>query len=151
MTTEAAPSNVSQPSQLDATLAQLSWMEAQEQEVAQDDLQALLLETRGVLEKLAEGNVKLGSWQMVLWQPRFVFATTDGLCYQKITADERPIGKEKKISFSDVRRIDELEYGEFQLEVAKRMYTFKAPSDHKCQVIVHNLRQLHERHRQAQQ
>mmetsp|Transcript_22271 Transcript_22271/g.56870 ORF Transcript_22271/g.56870 Transcript_22271/m.56870 type:complete len:90 (-) Transcript_22271:232-501(-) len=87
---------------------------------------------------------------MVLWQPRWVFATTDALCYQKITADERPIGREKKILFSDVNRIDELEYGEFVLEMRKRNYTFKAPSEQKCQVLVHNLRQLRDRHRQAQ-
>jgi len=124
-------------------------MAAAEEEVAQDDLAALLLETRGVLEKLAEGNLKLGSWQMVLWQPRWVYATTEGLCYQKITADERPIGKEKKVLYTDILKIDELEYGEFQLEVAKRMYTFKCATDTKCQVFVHNLRQLQERNRQA--
>jgi hypothetical protein len=82
--------------------------------VALDDLEALVKETCGVLEKLAvrnamlsrsftcspphhahhrarysqEGNLKLGSWQMVLWQPRFVRAEVSALCYQKITADE---------------------------------------------------------------
>jgi hypothetical protein len=81
-----------------------------------------------------EGNLKLGSWQMVLWQPRWVFATTDAVCYQKITSDERPIGKEKKIKFTDILKIDELDYGEFQLEVAKRFYTFKAPTSQKCTV-----------------
>ena len=30
----------------------------------------------------------MGSWQMVLWQPRFLHAETGALCYQKITADE---------------------------------------------------------------
>ena len=58
-----------------------------------------------------EGNLKLGTWQMVLWQPRWDYAQTDGLYYQKITADERPIGKEKCISFADVREIEQLEYG----------------------------------------
>ena len=58
-----------------------------------------------------EGNLKLGSWQMVLWQPRWVHAETDALCYQKITADERPIGKEKRIPFSDIKEIEQLEYG----------------------------------------
>ena len=94
-----------------------------------------------------EGNLKLGSWQMVLWQPRWVHAETDALCYQKITADERPIGREKRIEFRDVREIEELEYGEFVLQCSKRDYTFKAADEHKCQVIVHNLRQLRERWR----
>ena len=83
---------------------------------------------------MQEGNLKLGSWQMVLWQPRWVFATTDAVCYQKITSDERPIGKEKKINFTDILKIDELDYGEFQLVVAKRFYTFKAPTSQKCTV-----------------
>uniref|UniRef100_A0A7S2JS61 PH domain-containing protein n=1 Tax=Haptolina brevifila TaxID=156173 RepID=A0A7S2JS61_9EUKA len=135
------------PSSFDSTKAQLDWMEAAEQEVAQDDLAALLLETRGVLEKLAEGNLKLGTWQMVLWQPRWVFASTEALCYQKITADERPIGKEKRIPFSDVQMIEELEFGEFVLQCSKRDYTFKAPDEVKCQVFVNNLRQLRERWR----
>ena len=86
---------------------------------------------------------------MVLWQPRWVHAEVDGLCYQKITADERPIGREKRIAFADVREIEELEYGEFVLQCHKRDYTFKAPDEHKCQVIVHNLRQLRERWRAA--
>ena len=64
---------------------------------------------------LQEGNLKLGTWQMVLWQPRWVFASTEALCYQKITADERPIGKEKRISFADIQQIEELEFGEVRL------------------------------------
>ena len=139
-------------------------------QVALDDLQALLKESRGVFEKLAvrtrararaknqarwcagasaltrgalfffsaraaqEGNLKLGSWQMVLWQPRWVHAETDALCYQKITADERPIGKEKRIEFSNLKEIEELEYGEFVMQCKKRDYTFKCPDEKTCQV-----------------
>lgn len=105
----------------------------------------------GCVRPFQEGNLKLGSWQMVLWQPRWVHAETDALCYQKITADERPIGREKRIEFKNVRDIEELEYGEFVLQCKKRDYTFKAPDENKCQVIVHNLRQLRERWRISQQ
>ena len=52
----------------------------------------------------------------------------------EITADERPIGREKRIEFRDVREIEELEYGEFVLQCTKRDYTFKAPDEKKCQV-----------------
>ena len=83
---------------------------------------------------MQEGHLKLGSWQMVLWQPRWVFGTAEGVCYQKITSDERPIGKAKTIYFKDVEGIDELEYGEFQIRVKKRMYTFKCSPDSKAQV-----------------
>lgn len=116
-------------------------------QVEQDDMEALLRETSGVMEKLAEGNLKLFSWQMVLWQPRWVKAEPHALCYQKITADERPVGKEKRIEFSTIREIEELEYGEFVLQCGKRDYTFKAPDEQTCEVFVGNLRQLIERWR----
>ena len=44
--------------------------------------------SHAVHEHEQEGNLRMGSWQMVLWQPRFLFAETGALCYQKITADE---------------------------------------------------------------
>ena len=74
------------------------------------------------------GNLKMGSWQMVLWQPRWVHAEMDALCYQKITADERPIGREKRIEFKHVKEIEELEFGEFVLQCDKRDFTFGFPS-----------------------
>jgi len=89
----------------------------------------------------------MGAWQMVLWQPRWVFAETDGFCYQKISTTERPIGKPKKITFASVREIEELDSAEFVLQCASRDYTFKAPSEEACTVLVHNLRQLRERAR----
>ena len=60
--------------------------------------------------------------------------------------DDAPHGH-GEVEFKDVREIEELEYGEFVLQCAKRDYTFKAPDETKCQVIVHNLRQLRERWR----
>ena len=64
---------------------------------------------------------------------------------------QRPIGREKRIEFSDVLDIEELEYGEFVLVCKKRSYTFKAPDEMKCQIFVHNLRQLRERDRVGRQ
>ena len=126
--------------------SQLSWLAQSEEEAVHDDLHQLLSETRGVVEKLAEPAVKLvGSWQLVLWQPRWVFAEIDGLCYQKIWADESPIGKPKKIMFAAVETIEELDCAEFVLQCGKRDFTFKAPSEDACTVLVHNLRQLRER------
>jgi len=65
--------------------SQLNWLAQSEEEAVHDDLHQLLSETRGVVEKLADPAVKLGSWQLVLWQPRWVFAEIDGFCYQKIS------------------------------------------------------------------
>ncbi len=46
--------------------AQLSWLRESEQEAQHDDLSQLLSETKGVVEKLADPAVKLGSWQVAL-------------------------------------------------------------------------------------
>ena len=87
--------------------AQLSWLRESEQEAQHDDLSQLLSETKGVVEKLADPAVKLGSWQVVLWQPRMIFADADGLSYQKIDPNEAPIGKAKRIEFASGRRRDD--------------------------------------------
>jgi len=96
-----------------------------------------------------DAAVKLGAWQMVLWQPRFVYAETDGLCYQKVSTNDKPIGKPKKVAFSSVSKIDELEYSEFVVQCTGRDYTFKAGDPNQCTVIVHNLRQLLSRYRES--
>jgi hypothetical protein len=96
-----------------------------------------------------DAAVKLGAWQMVLWQPRFVFAEIDGLCYQKVSTNDKPIGKPKKVAFSSVNKIDELEYGEFVVQCTGRDYTFKAVDTNQCTVMVHNLRQLLSRYRES--
>ena len=49
-----------------------------------------------------------------------------------------------------MKDIIELEYGEFVLQCQKRDYTFKAASDARCQILVHNLRQLRERFKARQ-
>lgn len=125
--------------------SQLNWLANMEEDAVEDDLHQLLSETRGVVEKLADPAFKMGSWQLVLWQPRWVFAETDGFCYQKISAEEAPIGKPKKILFAAVDTIEELDCAEFVLHCGKRDFTFKAPSEDACTVLVHNLRQLRER------
>ena len=129
--------------------AQLSWLRESEQEAQHDDLSQLLSETKGVVEKLADPAVKLGSWQVVLWQPRMIFADADGLSYQKIDPNEAPIGKAKRIEFASITEIEELDCAEFVLLSGRREYTFKAPSEDACTVLVHNLRQLCERQRAA--
>ena len=96
-----------------------------------------------------DAAVKMGAWQMVLWQPRWVYAEVDGLCYQKISTTEKPIGRPKKIRFDAIKEIDELDAAEFVLQCERRDYTFKAPTEEACAVLVHNLRQLRERANRA--
>jgi hypothetical protein len=136
---------------VNAHAKQLDWLNASEEEAVSGDLDQLLAETRGVIEKLADAAVKLGTWQMVLWQPRYMYAEVDGVCYQKISADEAPIGSPKKILFNAVQGIEELECGEFVLMCERRDYTFKAPTEQVCSVLVHNLKALRERNRILEQ
>jgi len=42
----------------------------------------------GFLLVAQDAAVKMGAWQMVLWQPRWVYAEVDGFCYQKISTAE---------------------------------------------------------------
>jgi len=84
----AASSAEAEPSGARAHNTQLNWLDQAEEQVVNDDLNQLLSETRGVCEKLADAAVKMGAWQMVLWQPRWVFAEIDGFCYQKISTTE---------------------------------------------------------------
>ena len=44
----------------------------------------------------------MGPYQLVLWQPRYVFADLDGLHYQKLSTQNRPMGKPKKIKFASI-------------------------------------------------
>jgi hypothetical protein len=81
-----------------------------------------------------DAAMKFGAWQMVLWQPRWLYAEVDGLCYQKISTSEvrsrprmalvsaaqtasgvhaqKPIGRPKKILFKNIKDIDELDCAE---------------------------------------
>ena len=84
---------------------------------------------------------------MVFWQPRWVYAEEDGLCYQKVApGDFRPIGRAKKIPFAAMVSIDGLASGdEFMVQCGVRDYTFKAEDEAHCATMVRNLRQLRER------
>jgi len=58
--------------------------------------------------------MKLGAWQMVLWQPRWVYAEVDGFCYQKISTteararlvvDARAFGSRRGVPASEVELV----------------------------------------------
>jgi len=102
------------------------------------------------IEKLAgKEGLRMGPYQLVLWQPRYVFADLDGLHYQKLSTQNRPMGKPKKITFASILEVTELEQGEIVIRCRSRDYTFKAPDASKASVMVHNLRQLILRHAEA--
>ena len=49
------------------------------------------------------------------------------------------------LSLTQIDNVEELDCAEFVIQCGKRDYTFKAPSEETCTVLVHNLRQLRER------
>mmetsp|Transcript_1198 Transcript_1198/g.3676 ORF Transcript_1198/g.3676 Transcript_1198/m.3676 type:complete len:171 (+) Transcript_1198:85-597(+) len=126
------------------------WLCAAETEAVEDDLKKLVEETKMPLEKLAgKEGLRMGPYQLVLWQPRYVFADLTGLHYQKLSTQNRPMGKPKKITFASILEVTELEQGEIVIRCRQRDYTFKAPDASKASVMVHNLRQLIVRHAEA--
>ena len=118
-------------------------------QAAAEELRELIQETRGQLEKLALGKLglRMSAWQVVLWQPRWAFADASAFCYQKVDADDRPIPPVKRIAFTDVKAVEQLEDAEFVLVARKRTFTFKAQNEHQCEILVNNLRQLIRRDR----
>lgn len=128
---------------------------ASESDERADPFSRLIEETRGLFEKLAgtESANKalsiLGAKQVVLWQPRWLYAERDGLCYQKVNQAGIPLSvwPPKRIAFADVTSIDELETdGEFALWTRKRCFVFNAgPQQVRAQAMVSRLRELCER------
>ena len=114
-----------------------------------DPVLRVIAEARGQFEKLA-GDAStslhlLGSWQVVLWQPRWLYAERDALCYQRVGNFGVPLGQAKRIPFEQVTCIDEYEHGEFVLQCRTRSYVFKAADEEATQAMVRRLRGLCER------
>ena len=57
----------------------------------------------GLLEKLASSTtLSFRSYQLCVWQERFVYASDDALCYQHLSADMQPTGSKKQISYASI-------------------------------------------------
>ena len=57
----------------------------------------------GLLEKLASSTtVSFRSYQLCVWQERYVYASDDALCYQHLSADMQPIGSKKQIPYASI-------------------------------------------------
>ena len=129
---------------------QLRWLKQSEAGAVESELSLLLSETRGVCEKLASTSCGLLTHQLVLWQPRWLYAEIDGICYQKVSVSEKPVGPPKKLPFATVSEIIELDCSEFVVVTTsargyrrvEKSTTFKAVDELACEVLVHNLTQL---------
>ena len=85
---------------------------------------------------------QLGSWRLIVWQPRWVYAELDALYYQKVNADDQPIGEAQRILFSDVTVIEQDASDEFEIFCGKRSYVFRTAD---AQIVASSLRLLCER------
>ena len=94
---------------------------------------------------------RLGSWQVLWWQPRWYHAELDAFCHQPISTTEKPTGKACKIMYKDIEEIElrnarDGKQTEFVIHCGKgSSYAFKASSEEACACLVNNLRELHTR------
>mmetsp|Transcript_14596 Transcript_14596/g.47677 ORF Transcript_14596/g.47677 Transcript_14596/m.47677 type:complete len:170 (-) Transcript_14596:471-980(-) len=85
--------------------------------------------TRGVLEKLAaEKTLSFRSYQLCIWQERYVFADDSALCYQHLDGAAQPFGTPKCISYSSIEFVGPFDETQFVLKCEKRAYTFLCDS-----------------------
>ena len=91
--------------------------------------EAVRLECRGLLEKLASrSTLSFRSYQLCVWQERYVFAEDDALCYQELAQDRTPKGKMKRIPYPTIHFVGPYDETQFVLKCQKRSYTFLCPS-----------------------
>jgi len=65
--------------------------------------EALKADSKGLLEKLASSTtLSFRSYQLCVWQERYVYASDDALCYQHLSADMQPTGSEKQIPYASI-------------------------------------------------
>ena len=119
-----------------------------------EDICHLIIATKGLLEKEV-GGLGLGwQWEVRAWHLRWVFASSEALCWQKVArgtaiGDSRPrtTGPVCKIPFRDVRWIgpSQLSSREYVLLGERRNHVFAAHDEATCATLVRNLRLLHAR------
>jgi len=105
--------------------------------------QALKEEAQGVLEKLAsKATYSFRSYQLCVWQRRYVYATDDALVYFHLRDDEELYvqddelkadniklrGDEKRIPYSSIEFVGSFDSTQFIIKCASRAYTFDCPT-----------------------
>ena len=84
-------------------------------------------ECRGLLEKLAsKSTLSFRSYQLCVWQERYVYAEDDALCYQQLSKDRVPSGRSKRIPYSSIDFIGPYDETQFVVMCRRRSYTFLA-------------------------
>jgi len=91
--------------------------------------EALKAESKGLLEKLASNTtIAFRSYQLCVWQERYVFAEDDALCYQHLSTDMQPAGPCKRILYSSIEFVGPFDETQFVIKCKGRAYTFLCDS-----------------------
>jgi len=100
-------------------------------------------ESRGLLEKLAsKTTLSFRSYQLCVWQERYVFADDDALCYQHLTTEMEPAGEPKRIPYSSIEFVGPFDDTQFVLKCADRAYTFLCETTDSRTRWIKNISQL---------
>jgi hypothetical protein len=91
--------------------------------------EALKADSKGLLEKLASSTtVSFRSYQLCVWQERYVYASDDALCYQHLSADMQPIGSKKQIPYASIEFVGPFDEQQFVVKCKGRAFTFMCDS-----------------------
>jgi len=91
--------------------------------------EALKADSKGLLEKLASSTtLSFRSYQLCVWQERFVYASDDALCYQHLSADMQPTGSKKQIPYASIEFVGPFDEQQFVVKCKGRAFTFMCDS-----------------------
>ena len=95
--------------------------------VGTSEWEAAKAECRGLLEKLAsKSTLSFRSYQLCVWQERYVYAEDDALCYQQLSKDRIPSGRSRRIPYSSIDFVGPYDETQFVVMCRRRSYTFLA-------------------------
>ena len=104
---------------------------------------ALKEESRGLLEKLASAKtLSFRSYQLCVWQERYVYAEDDALCYRHLSANMQPEGPVKRILYVSIEFVGPFDDTQFVLKTQARAYTFLCDSTATRTMWIKNISQL---------
>lgn len=82
-------------------------------------------ECQGRLEKLAtKSSLSFRSYQLCVWQERYVFAEDNALCYRQLNKEHLPIGRAKRIPYASMQFVGPFDERQFVIMCPRRSYTF---------------------------
>ena len=76
-------------------------------------------ECRGLLEKLAStSSLSFKTYQLCVWQERYVYAEDAALCYKQLNKEHVPAGKSKRIPFEKIQFVGAADENQFVIRLS---------------------------------